>query len=63
VKNWLRSSGVIGQRFISIGKMTQKAEIVWFPFLALSPYITWQQIDDNSAKAAMISTWKFDSAD
>ncbi|OJJ22066.1 hypothetical protein BKI52_08485 [marine bacterium AO1-C] len=29
------------------------AEIVWFPSAALSPYITWEQIDDNTAKATM----------
>lgn len=29
------------------------AEIVWFPSAALSPYITWEQIDDTSAKATM----------
>jgi hypothetical protein len=28
-------------------------EMVWFPSLALSPYITWEQIDDNTAKATM----------
>ncbi len=28
-------------------------ELVWFPSLALSPYITWESIDDNSAKATM----------
>ena len=29
------------------------AEMVWFPSLALSPYITWEQIDSLSAKATM----------
>jgi hypothetical protein len=29
------------------------AEICWFPSAALSPYITWQAIDDHSAKASM----------
>lgn len=29
------------------------AEIVWFPYAALSPYITWDAIDDYSAKATM----------
>ena len=29
-------------------------EMVWFPSLALSPFITWEQIDDNTAKATMI---------
>lgn len=29
------------------------AEIVWFPSAALSPYITWEPIDDFSAKATM----------
>ena len=29
------------------------AEICWFPSAALSPYITWQPIDDYSAKASM----------
>ena len=29
------------------------AEICWFPSAALSPYITWQAIDDYSAKASM----------
>lgn len=135
VKNWLRSSGMPGQPFIHIGKVTQKAEMkmkpeqdnwmnataiqyttidnpafiwsvdvkmngiinfqgrdkfdagkgemlikmnslinvvnekgekldegalqrylgemVWFPSLALSPYITWEQINDNTAKATM----------
>jgi hypothetical protein len=28
-------------------------EMVWFPSLALSPYITWEQIDENKAKATM----------
>lgn len=28
-------------------------EMVWFPSLALSPYITWELIDENSAKATM----------
>lgn len=28
-------------------------EMVWFPSLALSPYITWQQINDTTAKATM----------
>lgn len=28
-------------------------EMVWFPSLALSPYITWEQIDVNKAKATM----------
>ena len=28
-------------------------EIVWFPSAALSPYITWEKIDDYSAKASM----------
>jgi len=28
-------------------------EIVWFPTAALSPYITWEPIDDLSAKATM----------
>jgi len=28
-------------------------EMVWFPSLALSPYITWEQIDENTAKAKM----------
>lgn len=135
VKNWLRNSGAVGKPFISIGKVTQKAEMkmkpeqdkwmtatatqyttidnpafiwavdvkmnsflsfqgrdkydegkgemliklnslfnvvdergekmdegtlqrylgemVWFPSLALSPYIAWEQIDENTAKATM----------
>ncbi len=135
VKNWLRSSGAVGQRFISIGQVTQEAEMkmkpeheswmsasaiqyttmdipafiwtvdvkmnrllyavgrdkfengkgemlikmnslvnvvnekgekldegtlqrylgemVWFPSLALSSYITWEPIDDKTAKAIM----------
>lgn len=28
-------------------------EMVWFPSLALSPFITWEQIDKNTAKATM----------
>ena len=28
-------------------------EMVWFPSLALSPYITWKVIDENTAKATM----------
>ncbi|MFQ3579088.1 MAG: DUF6544 family protein, partial [Bacteroidales bacterium] len=28
-------------------------EMVWFPSLALSPYITWEQINENTAKATM----------
>jgi hypothetical protein len=29
------------------------AEIVWFPSAALSPHISWESIDDHSAKATM----------
>jgi hypothetical protein len=29
------------------------AEIVWFPTASLSPYITWEEIDENTAKATM----------
>lgn len=29
------------------------AEIVWFPSFALSPYITWETIDEKSTKATM----------
>jgi hypothetical protein len=29
------------------------AEIVWFPSAALSPYITWERVNENSAKATM----------
>ncbi len=135
VKKWLRSSGSVGRRVISMGKVTQKAEMkikpgqknwmqatatqyttidapafiwtvdvrmnsllsavgidkfengraamtiklnalvnivnesgdklnegtlqrylgemVWFPSLAISPYITWEQLDENSAIATM----------
>jgi hypothetical protein len=28
-------------------------ELVWFPSLAISPYITWEEIDEYSAKATM----------
>lgn len=28
-------------------------ELVWFPSLAISPYITWEAIDDTSARATM----------
>ncbi|MCC7466179.1 MAG: hypothetical protein IT261_07925 [Saprospiraceae bacterium] len=28
-------------------------EMVWFPSLALSPYITWEQVNDTTAKATM----------
>ncbi len=35
-------------------------EMVWFPSLALSKYITWEQIDENTAKATM--TYKGNSA-
>jgi hypothetical protein len=28
-------------------------EMVWFPSMALSPYITWEAIDSNTAKATM----------
>ncbi len=28
-------------------------EIVWFPSLAISPYVTWKPIDSNSAEASM----------
>lgn len=28
-------------------------EMVWFPSMALSPYIIWEEIDDNSAKATI----------
>lgn len=136
VKNWLRASGAVGKPFVSIGKVTQIAEIqmkpeqenwmtanatqyttinnpafiwtvdvkmnsllnfqgrdkfengkgemlikmnslinvinekgekldegslqrylgemVWFPSLALSPYIAWERINDTTAKATMI---------
>jgi len=27
--------------------------MVWFPSLALSPHISWEQINDNAAKAVM----------
>jgi hypothetical protein len=27
--------------------------MVWFPSLALSPYISWEQVDENTAKATM----------
>lgn len=44
------------------------AEIVWFPSAALSPYITWEPIDDQSAKAIMsfqgtkgTGTFRFDN--
>ena len=135
VKNWLRNSGAVGKPYISVGKVTQKAEMqmkpeqenwmsaaaiqfttidnpafiwrvdvkmnsllnfqgrdkfengkgemlikmnslinvvnergekldegtlqrylgemVWFPSLALSPHITWEEISDTSAKATM----------
>ncbi|MGB6037669.1 MAG: DUF6544 family protein [Cryomorphaceae bacterium] len=29
------------------------AEIVWFPSAALSPYISWEKVDDTSAKATI----------
>ena len=29
------------------------AELVWYPTMALSPYITWEAIDDHSARATM----------
>lgn len=29
------------------------AEIVWFPSASLSPYISWESLDENSAKATM----------
>lgn len=35
-------------------------EMVWFPSLALSPYITWEQIDENTSRATM--TYKGTSA-
>ncbi|MEI6049103.1 MAG: DUF6544 family protein [Bacteroidota bacterium] len=28
-------------------------EMVWFPSLALSPYVTWEQINDSTSKATM----------
>lgn len=28
-------------------------EMVWFPSLALSPYVTWQAVDDHAAKATL----------
>lgn len=28
-------------------------EVVWFPAMALSPYITWEDLDDTSARATM----------
>lgn len=28
-------------------------EVVWYPSVALSPYITWEQLDDQSARATM----------
>ncbi len=29
------------------------AEMIWVPSLALSPYVTWKQIDDNTVNASM----------
>lgn len=29
-------------------------EMVWFPSLAVSPYITWEQLNDTTAKATML---------
>jgi len=29
-------------------------EVVWFPSMALSPYITWEGLDDTSARATML---------
>ena len=45
---------VSGNEKINSGALQRYlAEIVWFPSAALCPYITWQEIDDFSAKATM----------
>lgn len=45
---------VSGNEKINSGALQRYlAEIVWFPSAALSPYITWREIDDYSAKATM----------
>lgn len=45
VKNEEKVNQASLQRFL--------AEIVWFPSASLSPYIEWETIDDNSARATM----------
>ena len=45
VKNNEKTNQATLQRYL--------AEIVWFPTAALSPYITWEAIDNNSSKATM----------
>jgi hypothetical protein len=42
-----------GAKMNSATMMRYLAEMMWFPSAALSPYITWQEIDKHSAKATM----------
>jgi len=55
----MRLHGVVPVARKSGGALDQGAmlrylnEIMWFPAAALSPYITWQRIDANSAEATM----------
>ena len=36
-------------------KLRFLGEVVWFPSAALAPYVTWEAIDDSSARATMTS--------
>ncbi|MDP2067968.1 MAG: hypothetical protein Q8K04_03290 [Lutibacter sp.] len=49
MKNWLRNSGAVGQPFISVGKVTQKAEMKMKP----------KQEDWMSATATQYTTIDF----
>lgn len=47
---------VVNERGVKMDEGTLQrylGEMVWFPSLALSTYITWEQIDENTAKATM----------
>ncbi|NLO02570.1 MAG: hypothetical protein GX126_09685 [Bacteroidales bacterium] len=47
---------VVNEKGAKINEGTMQrflGEIVWFPSAALSPYITWEAIDNRSAKASM----------
>ncbi|MEH7106389.1 DUF6544 family protein [Bacillus sp. JJ1764] len=42
-----------GQEINSGTMMRYLAEMMWFPSAALSPYIQWEEVDENTAKATM----------
>ncbi|MFW5873497.1 MAG: DUF6544 family protein, partial [Bacillota bacterium] len=68
VKNWLEDTGILEEPAINSARSLQRAEmrledqgtlvrflaeIVWIPSAALSDYITWEEINLNSARATM----------